>query len=449
MMTYRNKNGKTKAIGSRYGILGTGRGTEHGTPATVPYISKLSDARVALDLYSRGAEIPALVLPLTRYREVNSALAPLTGLWTGQRTLESASYTNAPLIINDIESEAFSFGCRARIGYQDKLTPPESVKKTILNVGMTSDKSSGRLEYSKGWRILREQYGLAGFRAWQEGLQVKTGSPIFMAPTPMIRDDVNSVSLAFDIGKELLNTVETQAFEGLGLELLLHSEIMNYDPQSEQARKRIIESILSMTKGRSPPTGTPFISMKLYDSGHLVGDTNSRNARTILGEFLMDTAEAVRKVGGIFILHNFGVWALAGLDCGADFVSFRTDGEKFKIDPIWRSNSKRKRKAPEVQPFNSNGLCNDNLKNFKRDWERSGAFVTPTHVHPYDYWTQQLYKQQEYRTSLIMDSLLDLGKEYRDAFDGEIPIKDAVSSRVSRMKEQDAMYDMCPSLGTH
>lgn len=452
MIAYKRKQMVLNSIVARRGELETGRKTSHSLPAAAPYVMKQTDSRVILELYKKGAEIPVIVVPITRAREVTPILTPLIGTWTGQATLEaafngSASYSNAPLLITDIESEAFSLGCRSKGVYKDKLSPPDYLRNTILNSGLSSDKGSGRLEYMSAWRLLKEQYGLAGFRAWQEAAQARVGSPIFIAPTPMIKLDNESVDLAFEIGTELISTVETQIFEGLGMDFIIHSELFSYNTASQITRTRFIENLSKVARRSSFPTQTPFISMKIINPNSLIDGPDSRNARVILGEFLMDISEVVQKLKGIFILHNFGTWTLAGLDAGADIVSFRGDGEKFKIDMLWKKTSGSRKTRVEVHPFDSMALCNGSIRDFKKQWQSTGGFVTPTHVEPSPFWENLVPKQQEYRTKLIIDGLLDIGKEYRDAMDKEIPMRDAVKSRVSRMKEQDAMYDLCPSLG--
>lgn len=442
-----NENNQGRGISARFGTVVTSRNTNHDAPAIAPVIMRNVDAEVAVELFEKGAEIPVIVIPLSMAKDLSHALAPLMSKWIGQRTLDATIYNNPPMPILDTEPESFSFGCRARADYQKKYDPPKYVLETVLNSGLSPSKKDGKLHYVKAWKMLWEQFGLAGFRAWQEGLQLKAGTPIFLAPTPLIRRGVEHVDFAFAIGKEQLNTVEMQSFEGIGLDLMLHSEVLDYDHESEITRRAIIENLRGLARGGGIPTTTPFVSLRIIDHGKLIDGPQSKNARVALRELLSDMAEVVRDIRGIFILHNVGTWSLAGVDLGADIVSFRSDGTKFKVDPIYYGHyNEGATKHRTIQPFNVVELCDDTVRNFQRMWDEASGFPAPSHVEPKEFWKEIYPQQLRYKASLVMDGLLDMGKEYRESATSDISVKDGVRSRVSRMREQDAMYDLCPSL---
>src|SRR5205823_7698066 len=178
----------------------------------------------------------------------------------------------------------------------------------------------------------RRNYGLAGLREWEEKLQAQAGSIVFVAPTPIVRASRASVKQAFEIGWNLVDTVEDPIFRARGIHLLVHSELFREASQAAEARVEFMDSLRRMYTTPSPRVA-PFVSMKIYDGSHyLTKGIGAKVVRQILREFLLDSQDHIRAAQGFSIVQDFGTWALGPLDCGVDVVGFRCDGEKFYID---------------------------------------------------------------------------------------------------------------------
>ncbi len=144
--------------------------------------------------------------------------------------------------------------------------------------------------------------------------------------------------------------------------------------------------------------------------------------------------------------HNFGLWCLGMLDSGADAASFRMSGESLKIDVPIRSPGKGYRKPPGL--WSPTTLVEESKDDWQRQFQRTRAFPTPPHVSPAPYWLDRYTDQLVYAARVRMDSLLELAKEYREAgLDSNIPIGEALRSRIMDSEARQELVDLCPSLG--
>ena len=441
----------------RLGRLKTGSDMVCELPATAPVIRRKYEADAVVSLVRRGAEISTILIPISRTYQVASELAPVIGVAGVKPLVASVQKTERPLVIADPESEAFSFLCNARVSISRRLSPSGNKKlpkwmqvlfSSGLSSGYSQSTSEERLESGAAWRKVRKEYGLASLRRWFEIEEARTTSSVFIAPAPITRASMESVKLSFDIGLELMNTVQDPAFVGRGIQLLIHSEVFADNDNASEAREGILAEFNKLSAEPSPYNNL-FVLSKIVDGGDsLIKGPNTKTTRSNLGEFIFNLAEVVRKVSpsGILFVQNLGTWAIAGLDCGADVVDFSCDGRPLAISRIVGNNAGTGHEVRTEPPWLPQALCNGVLKEFKRMWKEKGAFPVSSHMQPKPWFEWAIQNQRKYRAEWVISSLLDVGKEFRDALQGQIPLGDCVRSRVSRMKEQDPLFDICRSL---
>lgn len=438
---------------ARFGRLEFGDELKFVMPATAPTPRTEYEARATAYVAERGCDLPVVVVPLARMDAVNAALTPVFGDPRNRSLVESSSLR--PLILPDIESEALSFGCLARRRFLEHDNVPKSVQE-LMKSGLRADLQNGRKESGAAWEAVRRRYGLAGLREWEEKHQAQAGSVVFFAPTPIVRASRSSVKRAFEIGWNLVDTVEDPIFRARGIHFLIHSELFREFPAAADARIAFMESLREMYASPSPRVA-PLISAKIYDGSHyLTEGIGAKVARQILREFMLEGQDHIRAARGFSIVHDFGTWALGPLDCGVDVVSFRCDGKKFEIDPLWGEQPpesplkyRRMKRMPTkivCQPFDPEELCDGRIADFKASWKKNESFRSAENVPPLPWWTWSTRRQREYRAGQIIGSLLAVGKEFRKAGHDSMPLAESVRGRVARMKEQDAMLDLCPSL---
>lgn len=438
---------------ARFGRLSVQAGREYSMPSTAPTPRTEYEARALAALAQKGLGVSAIAMPLARLARIKGHLDALVGV-RRYVTIDDFVQQSHPLVLPDLESEALSLACRARKLFQEAGPVPEALQE-LLQCGLTKDRNKGRMETGEAWDYVQVEYGLSSVRQWFEAIEARAGSPIFLAPTPIIRASIPSVSRAFSLGWNMVDTVEDPVFRGRGLHLLPHSEIFLQDESASAARMEVLKYLRQMGSMPSPRVA-PFISLKVFDgNGYLQNGTGAKVARQNLRDFLVDAKEYVRAARGLLILHDFGTWALGALDSGVDIVTFRCDGRKLEIDPLWGEPSaeaprriagqplRRRRTLP---PFDPIELCDGHIRDFKESWKKTEAFRTADHVQPQPYWTWPLGRQREYRASQVIGSLVAVGKEYREAAYRDVPLTESLRSRVARMKEQDALLDLCPSL---
>lgn len=177
---------------------------------------------------------------------------------------------------------------------------------------------------------------------------------------------------------------------------------------------------------------------------------------------MLRCAEEIHRANGLLVVQNVGTWALGLLDCGADIVGARGNGKTLDVEAIrghpalTRSNGRgisagqriehKARSAIHVQPFDPVELADSKLADVKRQWTRTQAFPVAEHVTPEPFWTYDVSRQREYRALQVFGSLVQLAAELRSASTGPIPLRDSIRDRIERMREHDAMFDICPSL---
>lgn len=433
---------------------------KHALPATSPCIRTATEARALLRLYQDGARPPAVFVPVSRRSEVKGVLGALID--PSATTLDAFVRTRErPVVFVDPEAESLFTPCQARdrLSVESDSHRPSAVSG-LMSTGLRSsdgDPESGeppRQEYGAAWDVaLSRTGGIASVGEWFERLTRESGSQVFLAPAPLIRADLNSVARALRVAWQWVDAATT--FDARGPHFTLHSEVFGSGALAVMARTNFLEALRCEYKSATPRR-VAYLSLKVYPSGSdLVSGTSASHYRRNFSEFVWNVAHHVRALGGQLLVQNLGTWALGGLDSLADLVSYRGDGAPLTIDPRWRrakSKGGRKKSATSkrrvVEPFDPWALCDGSLREYKAHWGANGlrAFATSPHVAPEPFWEWEFPRRFEFRTRMIIDALLEIGPEYRTALLGPIPIGEAVRSRIQRMRYQDALYDLCPSV---
>jgi hypothetical protein len=372
-----------------------------------------------------------------------------------------------PMVVPDPQSEIYSMPTLARYTFlNDKHTPvPQQVRallRTTLREGTQRNGARrASVEYSKVWKTAEQKKGLTNLGTFTERLTSEAGSRLYLAPTPLIRANVESVARAFRVGWRLTDQA-SEAFDQAGPHFVIHSEVFGTSPGAVAARAAFI-SCLRNEYATVTPRKLAFLSLKVFQSGtQLLSGPSAPQARRELGDFMVSARHQVGLMGGDLIAHNWGTLALGPLSCGADLVSYRGNGVPFHNDVLWHrvsprgklSETARRRKLGSlnhkvVPPFDPHSLSNGDLAALRKTWEREGVsgFSTAEFVEPEPIWEKSYAAQFEYRTRQIISGLHSVGVEFRAAvFDGDIPLAEALRSRISRMREQDALLDLVPQL---
>lgn len=452
--------------GIRFGKLYLDEEEYYDVPALAPLPTKTYDIDVLSRLKSDGVKMPIIVSPL-RFRSSVRGMSATASIFSEDSKIGEVLGQRRTLLLPDIESEALSVNVTARDAYFEEKAIPDQVKTLLMSTGLTyyENEYSGKknYEYLKKWEEFRRDYGFSSLRNYEEKIQSELGSPIFFAPTPLIRVVNNSLEKAFQYGTEMLVTTQKQTFKGLGIHLLLHSEIFKQDDLAQEVRNNLIKKIYSL-KGHSNVSFSsfPFISIKIYDpNDDLLKNSQASIYRRNFSSTMVSLSENVREMNGFLIVHNMGRWSLGGVDSGADLVSFRSDGKPFEIDNFYhrrkksgdekekkkiRIETKSLRKDSFVPPFDPERLSDGDLNAFKYSWEKNKYFRHPPHVEPQPWWTfANRNDRWKYRARTIIDSIMELDREIREMAKSEVPVYESVRFRIGRMGEQDPMVDLCPS----
>jgi hypothetical protein len=432
------------------------KGREYETPTAAPLISTGTEGRSLLRLLQAGWRTQAIVVPLSRRRSVKSELGSLVD--PALSTLDGFVQPHErPIILVDPEAEALSCPGRAREAFlDDKGSPPPNQALPLLNSALRSESSgSKRPEYGKVWDQSIGSVGLASVGEWYERMTREAGASSYLAPTPVIRASLASVRRAFGVAWRFVDAA-AQTFDNSGPHFVLHGELFSDTSQSAAARTAFLAH-LQKAYATPTPRRLPYVSLKVLPNGsQFFYGTGASQSRRNLSEFLVNACHHARALGGLLITHNLGSWSLGGLDSGSDVVTFRGDARPLYIDPLWRRQKRKaaarsRRKHPRhrtVAPFDPDALCDGSVKEFKASWMRNNlhAFPSDKFVPPEPFWEWPFDRRFEYRTRQIIASLVAVGREYREALASGEPICDAVKSRVARMRDQDALLDLCPTI---
>lgn len=446
---------------ARFGTVERSATVNYPMPATAPTPRTAYEAAAILRLANAGAQIPALVVPVSARRTVTQELGTYAG-GPNQLTLEGQPfYPHRPMIVVDPESEAFIFASDARARFQEEKPAVPEAMGLLLESGLRANPDRNRLETGAAWDKVRTEYGFGGIAEWYERVEAEAKACVFLAPSPVIRSSTSSVTRALDYGWQIVDNLET-AFDAVGVQLPIHSEVFADDAPSVETRLAIVDALTKLYRERRP-RNFPVIAFKIVDlSKSLSTGPQASVRRRNLCELLCQSAEAVHRAEGLFVAQNFGTWSLGPLDCGADVVGFRGTGRTLEVDTIHPSRDFPARRGKgragrpseqsptpkrlRIYPFDPVKLADTTLSSIRALWKTSHAFPVADHVDPEPFWTWDKYAQRAFRTLQVTSSLLSLGAELRSAARGAIPLRDCVRDRVERMQEHDAMFDLCPSL---
>ena len=455
---------------ARFGHLVQDRKSRYALPATAPAPRLRYEAESVTRLKRRGMEIPCVIIPVSTRAETMGDLSPILQLEYGQTALlpETPGFTR-PFVFPDLESEAFAFGCDARRRYQAEANRPKA-SSLLLKCGLTRDgrADTERMDTWTAWQSVGSNLGYPSLVPWLVRLQEKARSTVFLAPSPIVRAQPGSSKRSFDIAWQIADVVTSDAFQGRGVHMLVHSELFLDNEVAASERRSFLAELRSLHASRNPRP-FPFISVKIVDQRRYLLDA-SRCLIPLghLKEFMCEASEHVRTARGILIMHNLGPLSLGALNCGVDVVGFRCTGRALEIDPLFGERPKsarafqqqrsikaeppglgtgaRSRKVPLFDPVR---LVDIGEKNLRLLWQTYGATLATDHVEMIPFpKLENNGRRREFRTDLVAASLLSLGREFRSAGRGETPLAECVRDRVGRMALQDAMQALCPAFET-
>lgn len=334
MLVYEQDSSAQKTT-ARFGSLVNGGPQKYAMPATAPTPRLRYEARAVLKLEKAGAEIPCLIVPLSTRREIVAELTPILPRQYGQTSLAPDNSGEVrPIVIPDLETEAFTLAGDARARFQAETRNRPHAVSELLKCGLTSESKIGkeRRETGDAWEFVDREYRLTSLGPWLESMEEQARASVFLAPTPLIRVRPGSAARAFDYGWEIADVVHSDAFQGRGLQLLVHAEMFLDTPEAESERHALQEQLRSLHTSPNP-RNYPYIAIKILDQVNYL----SRGSRVLvalghLKEFLCEAAEHVTAAKGVLILLNAGTLCLAALDCGVDITGFRGTGDTFTID---------------------------------------------------------------------------------------------------------------------
>jgi hypothetical protein len=430
---------------TRFGKLYLDETEYYELPSFAPVPRRDYEIDSMMHLKSKGVKFPIIIAPLRKRKEAKAFIATSVISEDGN-TVGVINDKTKTLMLPDTEPEIFSINVVAREEYRKDKLIPKQVKDILLNTNLSENKENNKIEYGEAWDLFNRDYDLSILRSYEERLQSELGSPIFFVPTPLIRANIESVDRAFNYGIQMMVTTEKQSFKGIGLSLLIDSKVFSQTSEAENSRKRLIRMISKIGKQEDIKISSfPFLSFKIYDSGdNLVKGSQASEFRKTLSSTVTSMAEEIRSMNGLLISHNFGRWSLGAIDSGVDIAAFHCNAQVFAIDRFRQGSAP----LPNLQalPFDPEKFADGNLNNFKKVWLKLGTFPHPPHVDPVEWWNLSSDSQYRYRARTIIDAHMEFGQEIRNSINSEIPVSESVSSRVSRMAEQDPMFDLCPSL---
>lgn len=428
---------------ARFGFLKT-NGGDFNLPACSPIPRTLTEARAVMDNVAKGLILDVVSPPLSRRREIKAGLGGLLGL---SDTFYEVNFKR-PLVIPDIESEAFNFGCKARSKFftwnkGKKIFETETALQELANSTLSGDEG-----VHPTWKRMVKVHGYLPILNWYARALTAISSDVFSVPTPIVRKSLDTVKLAIDSARAMIpNAKLHQKFSMWGVHFLLHGEIFKDDSESEEARNKLIEEV--RTWKMSDAMFNLFLSFKVHDPSDVLTDGLSGNsARRNFSDFSLELHEATESSGGTLVAHNFGNWSLGLLDSGADIVSFRMDGKRDIESAFSGGRNKGSNYAREVPRYTvPRALVDYHYKPLKTEFERTGGFPCSKYVVPKPYWNFPRWKDQlQYTSAERFGVFHELGEEYRNAgLDEHISIPDSVRSRVLDSQIIQELKDLCPS----
>lgn len=400
-----------------------------------------TDLRIIRKMLAENADIQLLTPYVSRVQKIRGALMNI---------LNNTGVGKKPLILPDVEPEAFSFNCIARHEYK-KLKPPHIVDY-LLNTSLSG--SSGT-RYLTAWRNV--QSNLHQLYLFTAEAQRRVGSQIYFAPTPLIRGDTVSVILSFSIAKELLLQglrfdPRSPAFPEWGISFIIHSDFFGNDTKNEQARQEFLDNLQNLLRMENIPEHIS-ISIKLYDD-KLYSSTETESASRricfshFIGEifFILEDIRGSRNgMGGSLIFQNAHPGLLVGFfDSGFNVCAVRMSGNPVIEVPVRRG---RRGKRTVTAIWNHEKLTDQPLEDIKKAYAKNKAFTVPEGIDPTDFWNLPSRQQYDYYYEIRAKSCIEVVKELRSAIiNSDAPYKDGLRDRVNNAAESQILLDLCPTL---
>lgn len=443
----------------RLGRISDGNGWQVALPAVAPEPRLPFESRAVRKLLAAGADAPVLLIPLSTRKDVLSEIAPVVPDPRQRKLLPDDKPVATRLILPNVESEAFAYPNEARRAFLAGRPRPPARVGPLLQSLLKGDRKRGRKETTDAWESFHTEWGPSVIGEWMGRLQAQARSPIFIAPSPIVRAVDGSADLSFQIGWSIADALqEDTPFQGRGIEVPVHSEVF-LDGDAASKQRQAVLANLGKLYGASNPRHNPYVALKIIDRRSLLTNGPQQAvALTNLKDLLCQSSEHLARADGVFIVHNLGPWAIAGLDCSVDVVGTRGTGQVLEVDEHFGPRPKkgqrrrrvlsaeRPRRHREVSPFDPIRLADYSSDEAAKMWAAHQSMKVPAHVPDGVEWAQLAYEERrEFRAQLVFGSLLEIGTLFRNALAGRTPLSQCVRDREGRLAFQDVMQFLSPS----
>jgi len=403
-----------------------------------------TDIRIIKKILGEKVNVPIITPYASRIQRIRGALLNI---------LNDEGIGKKPLVIPDVEPEAFSFNCVARHEYR-KLGPP-SVVSLLLDTSLSG--SSGT-RYTSAWRSV--QSNLQSLYIFTAEAQRRVGSQIYFAPTPLIRGESVTVKLAIDIAKELLLQglkfdPRSPAFPEWGISFLIHSDFFGNDVKNEEARQIFLDSLQNVLRLDDLPEhisiSIKLSDDKLYSSTETSAASRRINFSHLVGEmsFILEDIRNARGngIGGSLIFQNAHPGLLIGFfDSGVNVCAPRISGDP-TIDVPRRGKRGKQGKRAVTAIWDHEKLSDQPLDNIKKEYEQNKAFTVPKGIDPIDFWDMPSRQQYDYYYEMRVKSCMEIVDELKNAIiKPDTPYRDELRDRANNAAESQILFDLCPTL---
>lgn len=408
---------------------------------------------------NQAAGMPTeMLLPLaSRAHTTGSVIPDLLG---GGEDVPYA--VDKPFVIPDIEAEAFSVSCQARLEYQnednherlpDRAEPGESVRR-LLNTSARLRGSSGKASYLTEWRRVEEEFSLLPVAQWAAHRCKLVHGDTLTLPAPMLRANSSAAQEAINLAQDIIrrgryiqrHVDRGRSFEHVAVEIPIHYNLT--DPASNStassARAQIHDALAAWS--RDSLMDNVILLLKLYDTDdNALGPEASEARIHTCGELIRTISEAAQRFNGIVGMLETGRFTVGAFDNGVDIAASRIRGPR-RIDMPVRTSKTGPRDPPDLRLPGSLEIQSPDA--IQAEYEQTGSFDTPSWVSAEPYWDRDqfgYFEQLAYASRVQSAAFQETAGKYRQARKSE-RYAVRLENMVDKMDRNDAVASMCPSL---
>jgi len=429
------------AIAARFGMLRL-PSASYRLPSAGPGLRTRTDVEAVME-NARHGTVPEVLVPYaSRGRILGPALLPLVRRVASMTT----PVAHPPLVIADVEPEAFNIPSIAQLTYRTASPAPGDVVMRLLSTGLTSDAEANRQEAHAAWRHVQRHFGFAPLVDFVARQQSTVQSDVLSVPTPIIRADQQTVSDALSMGATMLSDARAVgAFSMFGISLLVHAEVFDSTTNAEAARAALVRA--SGGFAATSVFSDIVLSIKVYDPQRALTDQSRGSPRRAnLSELVSSLQHGLSAAGGLLVGLDAHNWVMGYLDSGADVASFKVTGRPGIEYPSSRGAPPGPRRPPDLVLARELIEVPESHVKARYAQPPGGAFPVPACLNPERYWLRSWSEKNFYAARARAGVLVELGEHYRAAgLASDTPLPEAVRSAIrdSRVPE---LSDLCPSV---